>query len=244
MSDIDKNENIEKYENEERQKLFNRKKYFIGGSALLVAIGTVCLATGCFHSPDMNTSKVSPTKPIDGNTTRPPKPIPPLPDTEKFVKSWNNNIVKLDIKQIKSSNYKIDFSKYKIKKDPKKALQSLLSVDGNRLKKIREQLVSHKDKMYFKPLIAWIDEKLALGAYSLSKSMDTGELRKYVASIVNPRKSYSAHTTYKLIELNNFCYFFDKHRKKFYSDGYDRNIKTCDQIQEILVEDGIDFQIK
>jgi len=98
--------------------------------------------------------------------------------------------------------------------------------------------------MYFKPVVAWIDEKLALGAYSPSKPMNSRELWKYIANIVTPRKSYSAHTTYKIIELNNFCYFFDKHRKKFYRDGYSRNIKTCDQIQEILVEDGIDFQIK
>jgi len=197
MNDAEKKDNIGKNENEEWQKQFNRKKYFIGGSALLVAIGTVCLATGCFHSPDMNISKSAPPNFNDNNTSGPTMPKPPLPDTQKFIKSWNMDIVKLDIKQIKSSNYKIDFSKYKIKKDPQKALKPLLFIDESRLKKIRKQLVSHKDKMYFKPVVAWIDEKLALGAYSPSKPMNSRELWKYIANIVTPRKSYSAHTTYK-----------------------------------------------
>jgi len=236
MIDEEKSTQTAEENNGERKK----KKYILGGSILLVVIGTVCLATGCFHSPELNTSSMH----MDQNRTKPLKPKPTPPDTTKFVKSWNSDIVRLNIKQIKSSNYKIDFSKYKMKKDPQNELKPLLMVERDRLKKLRQQLVSHKDKMYFKPVVTWIDEKLAWGDYNPSKPMTTKELWKYIANIVNPGHGYSTLTTYRIIEINNFCYFFDKYKEKFYSDGYDRNIKTCGQIQDILDEDMIEFKLK
>ena len=231
----------EEVENKKEMLHKKKRKYFIAG-VLLVTVATVCLATGCFHSPDISVSKNTTTT-YDDNQSH-PKPKPPLPDSEKFIKSWNSDIVRLSIRQIKNSNYKIDFSKYKIKKDPQKALGAFLAKDESKLKNIKQQLVSHKDKAYFKPLIIWIDKKLEMKHYAPLKPMNSKELWKYVAGIVNPHKSYSPNTTYKIIELNNFCYFFDKYKNDFYQEGYDRYMKSCEQVQKILDEDGIDFHLK
>ena len=58
-----------------------------------------------------------------------------------------------------------------------------------------------------------------------------------VSTIINPERSFSDKTIDTIVQLNEFCYYFEKNKNDFYRDGYSKNIKSCKDIVTTLEND-------
>jgi hypothetical protein len=67
---------------------------------------------------------------------------------------------------------------------------------------------------------------------------------QYVSEIIDPSKPFSKNTIDTVVQLNEFCYYFDQNKERFYRNGYTKNIKNCQVIQKILDKDGIQIEKK
>ncbi len=75
------------------------------------------------------------------------------------------------------------------------------------------------------------------GEGCLNTIKKSSELMDQVATIINPEKAFSDKTIDTIIQLNSFCYYFEKNRDDFYRNGYSKNIKSCKDIVTTLGSD-------
>ena len=160
------------------------------------------------------------------------------PDTSQFKKIWNKTIA-----QIKYSNTHlgIDFDNYKID-TPMLDLKNNLSFDKKRETILKNKLESSRYHNKYTPLIAWLDKRERVHFADPDRDLDSDELMQYVSEIIDPSKPFSKNTIDTVVQLNEFCYYFDKNKERFYRNGYTKNIKNCQVIQKILDKDGIQIE--
>ena len=162
-------------------------------------------------------------------------------DTSEFVTVWNKAIAEI---KYDNTHLKINFDKYKLENLPQSELKKYLTTDKNKYTSLKKQLDTSKYVSKYIPLIDWDEQKNKIKYIKPDKDMDSYELMEYVAKIVNPRKSFSNNTIDKVVQLNEFCYFFEKNKESFYLEGYSRNMENCEKIGKLLVTDGIEFRLK
>ena len=120
-------------------------------------------------------------------------------------------------------------------------MNSYLPVDKNSLQEFRSELKRSDNALIYTPVISWINEKLKLKNIKSDTIHGSSELMDQVATIINPEKAFSDKTIDTIIQLNSFCYYFEKNRDDFYRNGYSKNIESC---KYILTTVGSDEKIK
>lgn len=216
----------EESENHEEKQDSRKKNRLILGVTIVTAITAICIMTGCLNSV-LPPAKIS----IDANDSNVTKKLVPKIDNSEFVKIWNNEISKI---KFANTYLTIDFNKYKLEEAPQKDLISYISFDKSKNISLKEKLENSKFKFKYMPIISWIEMKLKVNYTKPEKEMDSSELMKYTAGIISPNKPFSNNTIDTVVQLNEFCYYFDKNKDRLYREGYTRNIKSCEKIQEIL----------
>jgi hypothetical protein len=208
------------------------KKNLILWIVVMAGIFIVCVLTKCLNSeplplpPNIDTN--------DSNTSK------PIKDSSEFVNNWNNQIYKL---KIDNTHLKINFDKYKLGVEPQKELDRFLDFNQSKIRSLKEKLENSKFKFKYKPILSWIEMKQNIKYVIQKDEMDSRQLMEFTASIANPPDVFSNNTIDKVAQLNEFCYYFDINKNKLYRDGFTRNINDCEQIQEILNVDGINFDL-
>lgn len=225
----------------DKKKKWKKRWYLaVVGLVILLCI-TICVITGCFSTVDINTSHHIKTE--DKITTPAQRQL--KPDTKKFVKTWNKKLA--DIQYGEYSFLNLNLEKYKLdNENPQKKIDSFLKSDKNKFIVLKSRLNKSLYKSNYMPLIVWIEEKQKWKKrYSQHEGpMDSYALMDYVENIVTPSKGFSNNTIDKVIQLNEFCYYFESNKQSFYRKSYTKNIKRCKQIQEVLDEDNIEFLLK
>ena len=64
--------------------------------------------------------------------------------------------------------------------------------------------------------------------------MNSSELMKYVSNSVAKGKPFSNSVIDKVIQLNEFCFYFERNKKSFYREGYTKNIESCSDIEKLM----------
>ena len=221
------NENHIKNDSANNPTKTNRKILLIGITTV-VAISAVCILTGCFSSVHKKPQ---------------PAPKPPIekPDnTKEFRDIWNETISKI---KYKNTHLDVNFNKYKVGSDPQHDLSRLLSFNHQKLQTLKSELKVSKNTFMIKPFISWIDAKEKISYSKPSEKLDSDALMHYVSKIVRPDKSFSRNTIDTVVQLNEFCYYFERNKDRFYREGYTRNVKGCGKIEKILSANGIKYKM-
>ena len=159
--------------------------------------------------------------------------------TKEFTSIWNKTISEI---KYRNTHLKIDFDTYKLGEFPENNLKRLLFFDKEKLLPLKIELESKKYEDMYSPVATWIDRKINVSYTPLAKKLDSDGLMLYVSKIVTPERPFSRNTIDAIIQLNSFCYYFDRNKEKFYRKGYDKNIKNCQKIKKLMVDDGIKIE--
>ncbi len=162
-------------------------------------------------------------------------------DTKEFKGVWNKVVSRI---KYDNTHLKINFDKYKLGKAPQKDLSKYLSFDHQHLESLKGKLESSQNTFMISPFIKWVDKKMKVSYIKPSKKFDSGELMQYVSNIVNPGKPFSSNTIDTVVQLNEFCYYFERNKDRFYREGYTRNVKSCRKIEKILKDTRIKINKK
>lgn len=221
----------ERYKNE-FEKDSSKSKYLIGGIVVLAIVTAVCVFVGCISAVTDPKTPIKKDSIVDSFKK---------PDISEFVTVWNKAIAET---KYDNTHLKLNFDKYKLTKLPQSEIKKYLNTDRKKYSSLKKQLEASEYTLNYTPLIDWVDKKSKINYVEPDKDMDSYELMSYVANIVNPGKGFSNNTIDRVVQLNEFCYFFDKNKDSFYREGYTRNIKNCQKIGKILDVDGIKFRLK
>lgn len=222
---------------QELSKKNRRVWIFIMSGVIVVGIISVCMLTSCLSSSQLETNNSNTATVIEDNTHNKEE----IQDTTKFVSIWNHKVINLKYDYI---YLKINFEQYKISdNNVTENVLKFLEFNKNEDKKLKSQIETNNRYTQYIPIQRWLDERNIIN-YKKKKGMNSSKLMKYFADIVNPSKPFSDNTIDKIIQLNEFCYFFERNKEKFYRDGYTRNITSCSKIQEKLNEGDIDYTLK
>lgn len=219
----------------------NRKVWVLIMSGIIViGVISVCMLTSCLSSNQMelDDGNVTTVRTVVDNNT--PNEIKKL-NTVKFVSTWNSKVINLKYDYI---YLKIDFEQYKIPdNNVTENVLKFLEFNKNEDTKIKLKIEKSNRYIQYIPIQRWIEERNMIN-YKKKKGMNSSKLMEYFADIVNPGKTFSDNTIDKIIQLNEFCYYFERNKENFYRDGYTRNITSCSKIQEKLDEGDIDYRLK
>jgi len=197
--------------------------FFVG----VLVVGTLCVFTGCFSS---------------AKRTAPPVKISTVNSNNsviEFREVWNETVSELKYKNI---HLKIDFDKYKLGDSPQDDVKRLLTFDTEKYTILNKRLTRQKSEKIYLPIITWIEKKMRTVYTPVSDTLSSDELMKVIASSVTKDKAFSKNTIDIIIQLNDFCYYFERNKEKFYSQGYTKNIKSCHKIEALMTEDGITYK--
>ncbi len=155
-------------------------------------------------------------------------------DLSEFKKSWNKKVY-----QIKYDNsfMNIKFDTYELDKEIKEELNTYLYVNKAKALELKKELKESDNVLIYIPIISWIDKNIELKSFKSTNITNSSQLMKEVANTVNPMKPFSNKTIDTVLQLNEFCYYFEKNKKDFYRDGYSKNIKYCKDIVATLKDD-------
>lgn len=201
--------------------------YIMIGVAIVGAI-TACILSNCLSTKQIN--QIPENKHIEKI------------DVGEFVKTWNKKIY-----QIKYDNLhlKIDFKRYELNAtNAPNRLSTFLSFSNGDDTALKHKVEEKKLDALLLPFSSWLNEKEKVHYVKSNKAMNSNELMKSVAKSVSRSKSFSNNTIDKVIQLNEFCYYFEKQKDAFYRDGYTKNVKSCDDIQKIRDKFGFDFSLR
>ncbi len=203
------------------------KKMLLIGIVTVVIISAVCVLTGCFLSTHKNPQ------------LKLPEPIK-INKTNEFRDIWNKTISEI---KYKNTPLDIDFDKYKLGQEPQNDLSKYLSFESQKLHSLKSELISSKNTFMISPFITWVEKKDKISYNKSTKKLDSDALMQYVSKIISPNKAFSRNTIDTVVQLNEFCYYFDRNKDKFYRQGYTRNVKNCRKIEKILKENGINYKM-
>ena len=235
-TDVNKNlKDIKKFEMlEKRQKLAKyKKKLKIIFVLLIIAVSIICTMNSC--SFENNTQHNPPKQ----------KRVQEL-KYKTFITQWNQAIDKLKYKcisQKEKDRYKFDTTKGIIyDKEVVRKINDLLTFDKEYLSALEQKLKNSRFHTRYMPIIDWIKEKKMVKSIinqNFKSKMSFED--SIVKSLNNTQKYYSNNTIYKIIQLNNFCFYFKKNKNKFYRNGFSENIKDCEGIRVYLKQDKIKY---
>ena len=208
----------------------NKKKvfYIMSGVSVVVSAIAICMLSGCFSK-----------KPIEPQAQN----IVPVKqaDTKKFVQLWNKKIYKIKYENIRLG---VDFEKYEINAtNAQDKISSFLHFSTSKDQHLAEEINSKDLSVPLMPIKKWIDLRAKVPHLVNQKMMNSTELMRYVEKGTRSR-TFSNNAISKVIQFNEFCYYFEKQKDILYREGYTRNMKSCDQFQEIIDEYGLSFSIK
>ena len=221
------NSDMGNFESRQSNKTYVVKKVFLVVTGLAV-IGTMCILSSCFSS----TKEIPHPKQTTVNDKN---------NIKEFTSIWNKTISEI---KYRNTHLKIDFDTYKLGEFPENNLKRLLFFDKEKLLPLKIELESKKYEDMYSPVATWIDRKINVSYTSLAKKLDSDGLMLYVSKIVTPERPFSRNTIDAIIQLNSFCYYFDRNKEKFYRKGYDKNIKNCQKIEKLMIDDGIKYEFK
>ena len=204
------------------------KKKILIGVILTFIVSVICILIDCFSSSYRLPQSNIQIKPLKA-------------DIEEFKDIWNKAIYRI---KYDNTHLKINFNKYKLEKDVQKDILKYLSFNHQQLKLIKDNLESSQNIFMISPFIKWIDRKIKVSYNKPSKNLNSRELMKYVSNVINPSKAFSNNTIDTIVQLNEFCYYFDRNKDKFYRQGYTRNVQNCRKIEKILKNSGIKYQVE
>lgn len=150
-------------------------------------------------------------------------------DYSEIVKKWNNEI---------NVDTNID-KKYLLKENSNgEDIYSQLSTYLNP-KKYEDELNKIKDLDGFHGVVAkkWINFRNEIKFKELNKNISANELYKEIAEIVN--EDYFSHkVASKIVQLNDFCFYYKENKEQFFKQGLDNKTK-CEDIKEWLKDNKI-----
>ncbi len=149
-------------------------------------------------------------------------------DYSEIVKEWNKSI---------NENKNID-KKYLLENSNNEYIYSQLTTYLN-LKKYEDELNKIKDLDDFHGVVAkkWINFRNEIKFKELNKNIPANELYKEIAEIVN-EDSFSPKVVLKIVQLNDFCFYYEKNKEQFFKQGLDKKTK-CEDVKEWLKDNKI-----
>lgn len=206
------------------------KKYIFG--VLFVICSIVCFITGCFSSSkSINTQNIQEKK-IQKT------------DYSRFVVNWNKQVYY--IKDHEYSKFKtISLEKYILKNDIEdisKKLKIFLQFEDNNLQQLTKIKNLKFSERFYLPVIMWIDNRNKIKFSNIDQKISQSELEENIAKTISD-PYFSVSTIDKIIQLNEFCYYFKKNKNLFLKKGFSKNITKCEYIQKILDLNKIELKI-
>jgi len=193
----------------------------------------ICFTTGCLSVSSTGTAKSAPKKEnakhIQHN------------DYKRFVNTWNNSIYEIkDNMNLERAINEPD--KYLLKnnyKDIEQKLKILLDFEDKQFSKKLKELQNIKfSKSLYLAAIEWIKMRNRVKYIKLTPTMDSTKLSNAIATMIDD-EYFSASTVDKIVQLNDFCYFFEKNKLNLYNQGMSKGITKCTQIQSNLKKNNI-----
>lgn len=223
-----KPEHLEKwYQDSIKHSKSNRYQNYSLILGLFVLLGiAICLIIGCFATTAKETHQ--------------PKSAPKATFGE-FTKTWNKKVYKI---KYANNHLNINFDKYELNGDVLNQLDTYLKYDKNKYIALKKRLQGSDYSLKYMPIVLWIDAKLEVKYLDKKNITNDSQLTEHVASIINPKTWFSDKTIDTVIQLNEFCYYFEKNKDKLHNNGYTKNIKSCKKIQEILDRDNLPLKLK
>lgn len=201
---------------------------------ILFSIGNIiCFFMGCFST--INQNKIISKKELARED---------VVNYDSFYKQWNKKIY--DVKY--SNTYlPIDFSQYVLTDKSNTYIENKITKFINyshpEIKSLQISLENSKYKFKYIPIIEWLKMKNDIKSIKHKTFKGSGKYEKYIADTISPHRWFSNNTIDKILQMNEFCYYFDKNKDKFYNNGYTRNIKSCKQLQFILDKEAMQLQL-
>lgn len=151
---------------------------------------------------------------------------------KNFKENWNKYIGEEEIDK-----------KYILIEDNEKYIYSELE-KYLELNQYVEELSKIKDlsNAYLIPVKDWIETRNRIKYIKFEDNLKEEDLYKSIAKILNT-EHFSKNTVINIIELNDFCYFYEKNKDKFFKNGLDKKTK-CDDIKKKLNENSININLE
>ena len=92
---------------------------------------------------------------------------------------------------------------------------------------------------YFMPVINWIEARNKIKYLELNNNMSEKEIYDYIAKTLNA-EYFSKKVLLELIQINDLCFYYEKHKEEFFRKGLNSNIE-CKDIEKELIENKIDL---
>ena len=156
---------------------------------------------------------------------------------EKFKEQWEERVSYIEL------NHNLNLENYYIKDDVLSSLESFIKIDNSKYTNNIEKMKNSENSPYFNlPLInGWFKKRSNIKYTQSNKKPTTNnELYKKIENTLH--QPYSLNSIDKIIELNDFCYYFEQHKEDFYEEGYPKSIKTCKDIDTKLSKSNINIK--
>ncbi|MFX4229999.1 hypothetical protein ACOL3I_00745 [Aliarcobacter butzleri] len=151
---------------------------------------------------------------------------------KNFKENWNRYIYEEEID-----------NKYLLKEDDKEYIYSELE-KYLKFNPYLEELSKIKDlsNAYLIPVKDWIESRNKINYVKFEDNLKEEDLYKSIVKILNT-EHFSKNTVINIIELNDFCFFYEENKNKFFNNGLDKKTK-CNDIKTKLNENNININLE
>jgi len=212
----------------DKLEINKKSKLIVGIFILCVA---VCFITGCFST-------------INNTRQQSIKKSKMKVNYSRFVNTWNKQVYSL--KDNLNSKFKNNsLEKYIIKNnidDILKKLKIFLQFKDNYLQQLRKIKNLKFAEEFYLPVIMWINSRNKIKSINIDQKITQSELEKSVAKAIGD-PYFSPNTIDQIIQLNEFCYYFEKNRGIFLKKGLSKSITKCEYIQKNLDKNKIELKL-
>lgn len=220
-----------KEENEDFKENKNKfKKMFL--YSLIPICVIICFITGCLTSETSKFEQPSPKKESAQIKSH---------NYKRFVDTWNGTVYEIkDNIDLERTIENTD--KYLVKNDYSDISQKLKALldfsDRPFIAELKTLQNIKFSKSLYLAVIEWIKARNRIKYLKLTSTMDSSKLSQKIATMVD-NEYFSASTVDKIVQLNDFCYFFEKNKLSLYRDGMSKGITKCTQIKSNLLRHQI-----
>ena len=200
--------------NKSNRKNEKRKYAYSIFSVLIICIG-VCVVTGCFKSPKVQSVKIKKTHKQDYSI---------------LINQWNKAVISGDL----SDDYLLS------REDNNEVIQKLNSLlqPFNNTKKMKSYIIDSEKLLYIPnyKYVEFLKESIVNYSIDFDIKMDEESIINELKRITNSRY-LDKDMLLKIAYLNSFELYFSKHVKEFYRDGFTRNIRKFGEYQRVILAD-------
>ena len=153
---------------------------------------------------------------------------------KKFKEQWQERVSYIEL------NHNLNLKNYYIKDNVLSSIKSFIDINNSKYTNNIEKMKNSENSPYFNlPLInGWFTERSKIKyTQSIKEPTTNKELYKMIENTLY--EPFSLNAIDKIIELNDFCYYFEQYKEDFYQEGYPKSIKTCKDIDTKLLESNI-----